>query len=44
MNLEGITKKPENYPKVEVFELSQQYVPALMTLPGAPGSPKKRKR
>lgn len=44
MNLGGITKKRENPSKAEVFELSQHYIPALMTFPGAPGSPKKTKR
>lgn len=44
MNLESITKNRENPPKAEVFDLSQHYIPALMTFPGAPGSPMKRKR
>lgn len=44
MNLGGITKARETPPKAEVFELSQNYIPALMTFPGAPGSPKKTKR
>lgn len=44
MNLGDITKNRENPSKAELFKLSQHYIPALMTFPGAPGSPMKRKR
>jgi len=44
MNLGGITKNRDNSPKAQVFELSKHYLPALITFPGAPGSPMKRKR
>lgn len=44
MNLGGLEKNRDSPPKADVFELSQHYLPALTTLPGAPGSPKKTKR